>query len=135
MIFLGVFSYWAARITFTPVHDHGQAAGNTEIGHSLRFYLDQPSVKEAIQQIGGNLALLAPLGILLPTVFPALRPLPRISAASALVSLVIEIAQGTLIAGHAFDIDDVILNVIGVLAAYLLAGRMIATLVRGHPST
>ncbi|MGH3388944.1 MAG: VanZ family protein [Actinomadura sp.] len=135
MTCLGVFSYWAARITFTPVHDHGQAVGNIEIGHSLRFYLDQPNVKEAIQQIGGNLALLAPLGILLPTVFPALRPLPRIAAASALVSLVIEIAQGTLIAGRAFDIDDVILNVIGVLAAYLLAGRMIATLVRGHPST
>jgi hypothetical protein len=134
VVALGVFCFWAARIAFTPVHDHGQAVGNTEIGHSLRFYLDQPSIKEATRQVGGNLALLAPLGVLLPIVFPRLRTLPRIAMAGALVSTAVETAQGTLIPGRAFDIDDVILNVFGVLMAYLLAGKKIATVVRGNAS-
>lgn len=133
VVALGVFCVWAVRIVFTPVHDHGQAVGNTKIGHSLRFYLDRPSIKEAIRQIGGNLALLAPIGILAPIVFPRLRT-SHIALTATLVSITVESIQGTFIPGRAFDIDDVILNVIGVLAAYLLIGRRIGTLVRGHTS-
>lgn len=128
---LGAFCYWAARVTFTPVHDHGQAVGNTKVGHSLRFYLDRPSVQEAARQIGGNLVLLAPLGILLPVVFPRLRSLSRIAIAAVLISAGVETVQGSFVPGRAFDIDDVLLNVAGVLVAYLLAGRKIAILVRG----
>lgn len=134
VIALGIFCFWAARVVFTPVHDHGQAVDNTQIGHSLRFYLDRPSIKEAARQIGGNLALLAPLGVLVPIVFTRLRTPLRISLVAALVSAAVETAQGTLVPGRAFDIDDVILNVIGVLIAYLLAGRRLATLVRGRVS-
>lgn len=132
---LGTFCYWAARVTFTPVHDHGQAVGNTQVGHSLRFYLDRPSIKEAIRQVGGNLALLAPLGVLLPIVFSRLRSLPGIIVVGALISLAVETGQGALVPGRAFDIDDVVLNVIGVAMAYLLAGRRIAALVRGRAAT
>jgi VanZ like protein len=132
VICLAVFCYWAGRVTFTPIHDHGQAVGNTRVGHSLRFYLDRPSIKEAVRQVGGNLALLAPLGLLLPVVFPRLCSLSGIVIAGALASVVVETLQGNLVPGRAFDIDDVILNVVGVMAAYLLAGRRIATLVRGR---
>lgn len=132
---LGVFCYWAARITFTPVHDHGQAVGNTKVGHSLRFYLDRPSIKEAVRQIGGNLALMAPLGVLLPVVFSRLRSLPGVVVAAALLSALVETCQGWLVPGRAFDIDDVVLNVIGAAVAYLLAGRRIAALVRGRAAT
>jgi VanZ family protein len=128
---LGLFSYWAYRVTLTPIHDRGQATGNTHPGRTLRFYLDRPSVKEALVQIGGNLVLLAPLGILLPVIFTWLRTVVRITAAAAVISLVIEASQGALIAGRAFDADDVILNTVGVLLAYLLAGRLVARLVRG----
>lgn len=132
---LGTFCYWAARVTFTPVHDHGQAVGNTQIGHSLRFYLDRPSIKEAIQQVGGNLALLTPLGVLLPIVFSRLQSLPGIIIIGALTALAVETGQGALVPGRAFDIDDVVLNVIGVAMAYLLAGRRIAALARGRAAT
>ena len=135
VICLSAFCYWAVRLTFTPVHDRGQAVGNTEIGHSLRFYLDRPSVKEAVQQLGGNLVLLAPLGVLLPIVFARLRSLSGVVGTGALVSLIVETAQGTLVPGRAFDIDDVLLNVIGVAVAYLLVGRKIAVLVRGRAAT
>lgn len=128
---LGVFSLWAYRLTLTPVHDHGQAVGNTEPGHTLRFYLDRPSIKEAATQIGGNLALLSPLGVLLPVVFNRLRGPLRLALVCGLISLVIETVQGNLIAGRAFDADDVILNTVGVVLAYLLIGRWLARVVRG----
>jgi hypothetical protein len=131
VVALGAFAYWAYRVTLTPVHDRGQATGNTHPGHTLRFYLDRPSVKEALIQIGGNLVLLAPLGILLPVVFARLRSAVLITCCAALISLMIETAQGVLIAGRAFDADDVILNTAGVLLTYLLFGRRVARLVRG----
>ena len=70
--FLVVFFYFAFRLTLKPVHDRGQAGGNTDPGRSLRFYLGRPT-REAVLQIGGNLVLLMPLGVLLPVVWKTLR--------------------------------------------------------------
>jgi glycopeptide antibiotics resistance protein len=128
--FLGVFFYFAFRLTLTPVHDNGQAGGNTDPGHSLRFYMDRPT-KEALFQVGGNLALLAPLGVLLPLVWTSLRGPIRLALLTGLLSLVIETVQGALVMGRAFDIDDVILNVAGVVVAYLLLGRRLSRTLRG----
>jgi glycopeptide antibiotics resistance protein len=128
--FLGVFFYFAFRLTLTPVQDNGQAGGNTDPGRSLRFYMDRPT-KEALLQIGGNVLLLAPLGVLLPLVWTSLRGPVRLALLSGLLSLVIETIQGTLVVGRAFDIDDVILNVAGVVVAYLLLGRRLSRTLRG----
>jgi hypothetical protein len=129
---LAVFCYWAAAVTFTPINDGGQAVGNTDVGHSLRFYLDRPSVKEAARQIGGNLVLLAPLGILLPLVFAGLHTVPRIALVAVFGSAAVETVQGVFVPGRAFDIDDILLNVAGIIAAYLLVGRRVTTAVRGR---
>ncbi|WP_243718964.1 VanZ family protein [Actinomadura sp. 7K534] len=127
---LGVFFYFAFKLTLTPVQDNGQAGGNTDPGRSLRFYMDRP-IKEAVLQVGGNLALLAPLGVLLPIVWTTLRGPIRLAIVASMLSLVIEAVQGLLVVGRAFDIDDVILNVTGVVIAYLLLGRRLSRTVRG----
>jgi len=127
---LGAFCYVAFRLTLTPVDDNGQAGGNTDPGHSLRFYMNQP-IKEALLQIGGNLALLAPLGALLPVVFRRLRGPVRLALLTGAVSLAIEMVQGAFVIGRAFDVDDVILNVAGVVLAYLLLGRRLSKSIRG----
>lgn len=127
---LGVFFYFAFRLTLTPVNDHGQAGGNLHPGRSLRFYMDRPT-KEAFLQIGGNLALLAPLGVLLPIVWRSLRGPLRLMLVTGAFSLAIETVQGAVVMGRAFDIDDVILNVAGVLIAYFLLGRRLSKKVRG----
>ncbi|WP_344833523.1 VanZ family protein [Actinocorallia longicatena] len=120
----GLFSYWAYRFTLTPVDDpHGWAVGNTKPGHTLQFYLDKPSIREAVVAIGGNLALLAPMGVLLPLISRRLRGLFRITFLVALVSTGIEVVQGNLISGRTFDVDDIILNVAGAVIAYLVLGR------------
>ncbi|WP_245679386.1 VanZ family protein [Actinomadura hibisca] len=128
---LGVFFYYAFRLTLTPVQDNGQAGGNTDPGDSLRFYMDRPT-KEALLQLGGNLALLAPLGVLLPWVSVKMRGPLRLAVVGALVSLAIEIVQGLVVMGRAFDVDDVILNTLGVVLAYLLVGRKVSRVMRGR---
>lgn len=128
---LGAFFYIAAKLTLSPVRDNGQAGGNTDPGRSLRFYLDRPS-KDAILQLGGNLMLLAPLGVLLPVVSTRMRGPLRLAVIGGLLSLGIEAVQGAVVLGRAFDVDDVILNTAGVVLAYLLIGRKVSRLVRGR---
>lgn len=133
LVALGVFWYYAFRLTLTPVRDNGQAGGNTDPGRSLRFYLDAPP-GAALRQLGGNLLLLAPLGVLLPVVSVALRGPLRLLLVGALCSLAIEGVQGAFVIGRAFDVDDVILNAAGVVLAYLLVGRRVSLALRGRPS-
>jgi glycopeptide antibiotics resistance protein len=130
---LGVFLYWAYRFTLRPAKvPKGWNVGNTHPGKTIRFYLENTSAREAALEIGGNIILLAPLGVLLPLIFTRLRGLFRITLVGALVSLAIETIQGTLIAGRAFDVDDIILNTLGVALAYLILGRRISRLIRGR---
>jgi glycopeptide antibiotics resistance protein len=133
---LAVFAYWAYVFTLTPVPDpRGWAVGNTEPGKTLRFYLDRPNVKEAAIAIGGNLLLLAPMGVLLPMASRRMRGPLRLTILAALVSLAIEAVQGTTVSGRTFDVDDIILNTAGVLLAYLFAGRRVARVVHGPKRT
>ncbi|MER6011218.1 VanZ family protein [Streptomyces bluensis] len=85
---------------------------------------------EAARRIGEGLALLAPLGVLLPmadgrlTVSP-LASLTRTVAAGSLLSLGIELLQ-TGVPGQVVDIDSILLGTLGVALAHLAivpAGR------------
>ncbi|MEV5885500.1 VanZ family protein [Streptomyces sp. NPDC052020] len=85
---------------------------------------------EAARRIGEGLALLAPLGVLLPMAGGRLGVSPlaslfRTVAAGALLSLAIELLQ-TGVPGRVVDIDSLLLNTAGVALAHLLvvpAGR------------
>ncbi|MGJ5895005.1 VanZ family protein [Streptomyces niveiscabiei] len=96
---------------------------NLRPGHSLKAYLDQPALRDAVRQIGGNILLGVPFGILVPVVAPKARGILKVLLLTALVMLAVEFAQGALVTGRAFDIDDVILNTTGALIGYLLLGR------------
>ncbi|RKE23096.1 VanZ family protein [Streptomyces sp. TLI_171] len=119
-----VFAVALARVTLVPepaarnlVHP------NFRLGASLRGYLDQPAVRAAIQQVGGNVLLGAPFGVLLPVLFPRMRSVLAATALTALVMVTVEAAQGFLVVGRAFDVDDVVLNTAGALLGHLLLGR------------
>ncbi|MFC0636255.1 VanZ family protein [Streptomyces griseoluteus] len=85
---------------------------------------------EAGRRIGEGLALLAPLGVLLPMTAGRLRvsglaSLFRTAAAGALISLGIALLQ-TGVPGRVVDVDVLLLNTAGVLLAHLTvvpAGR------------
>ncbi|MFE9608661.1 VanZ family protein [Streptomyces sp. NPDC006012] len=85
---------------------------------------------QAARQIGEGLALLAPLGVLLPmahgrlTVSP-LASLLRTAAAGTLLSVGIALLQ-TGVPGRVVDVDSLLLNTVGVAVAHLAvvpAGR------------
>ncbi|MGC9382131.1 VanZ family protein [Streptomyces sp. MH13] len=84
----------------------------------------------AARSLGGALALLAPLGVLLPMAGGRLAVSPlasllRTTAAGALLSLGIELLQ-TGVPGQVVDVDSLLLNTAGVALAHLAvvpAGR------------
>ncbi len=118
------FAVVLAKITLEPspasvslVHS------NLHPGRSIRAYLDQPQLRDAVKQIGGNILLGVPFGILVPVLAPGARGIWRVLLLTATVMLLVEMAQGALVTGRAFDVDDVILNTSGALLGYLLVGR------------
>lgn len=94
------------------------------LSETLRYlkYLDAPGVK---QNLLGNLLLLAPLGIFLPVLHRRYRRLGAVLGTGFLVTLGIEFAQ-LLLAYRVFDIDDLILNVLGVFLAFVMFSLLLA---------
>ncbi|MFV0134009.1 VanZ family protein [Streptomyces sp. HMX87] len=78
---------------------------------------------EAARRIGEGLALLAPLGVLLPMadgrlIVSPVASLLRTAAAGALLSLAIELLQ-TGVPGQLVDVDSLLLNTVGVALTHL----------------
>ncbi|MFF8726703.1 VanZ family protein [Streptomyces sp. NPDC015171] len=118
------FAVVLARITLQPSPASvALTHANLHPGRSLRAYLEQASARDALRQVGGNLLLGVPFGVLVPVLAPRARGALQVLALTALVMLVVELVQGALVTGRAFDIDDVILNTSGALLGWLLLGR------------
>ncbi|MGA5313207.1 VanZ family protein [Streptomyces pseudogriseolus] len=132
-VFMVVFAVVLARLTLQP-SPASEALTHTNLhpGRSLRAYLDQPALRDAVKQIGGNVLLGVPFGVLAPVVAPRTRGFLRILVLTAVVMLLVEVAQGALVTGRAFDIDDVILNTAGALLGYLLLGRRMSRAVHAR---
>lgn len=69
-------------------------------GDSIREYLGQPALRDTVRQLGGNILLGVPFGILLPVLAQPTRGLLRATAATGLVVLLVELVQGTLVTGQ-----------------------------------
>lgn len=80
------------------------------------YFLGNKGMLIAGLNLVGNLALLFPLGFLLPNRFPQLRR-NQVFILALFVSLSIEFAQLQLRVGI-FDVDDIILNSIGLVLGY-----------------
>ncbi|MFI5822026.1 VanZ family protein [Streptomyces rishiriensis] len=131
--FMVAFAVVLARITLEPSPASAALVhSNLRPGDSLRAYLDQPALRDAVKQIGGNVLLGVPFGVLVPVVAPRARGLVRVLLLTATVMLLVEFAQGALVTGRAFDIDDVILNTTGALIGYLLLGRRVSRAVHAR---
>ncbi|WP_124283271.1 VanZ family protein [Streptomyces sp. ADI97-07] len=127
--FLGLvaFSFVLAKITLTPSPaSEDLVTSNLQPGRSLRQYAEDYTFLAACKQAGGNLLLGVPFGILLPIMVPRRLRMVRMALLTVLVMAVIELVQGALVAGRAFDIDDVILNTSGALLGYIVLGRRVS---------
>jgi glycopeptide antibiotics resistance protein len=123
-VFMVAFAVVLAKVTLEPSPASVSVThSNLHPGRSLKAYLDQPELRDAVKQIGGNILLGAPFGVLVPVLAPGARGIWRVLLLTATVMLLVEMAQGALVTGRAFDVDDVILNTSGALVGYLLLGR------------
>ncbi|ORT57149.1 hypothetical protein BKD26_25750 [Streptomyces sp. CB03238] len=126
------FAVVLARLTLEPsAASEPMTHTNLRPGDSIRDYLAQPAFRDTVKQLGGNVVLGVPFGVLLPVLVPRARGLLRVAAVTALVMTLVELVQGALITGRAFDVDDVLLNTTGALLGYLLIGRRLGRAV--HP--
>ncbi|MER5451748.1 VanZ family protein [Streptomyces sp. NPDC002766] len=118
------FAVVLAKLTLEPSPASASLVHtNLHPGRSIRAYLEQPALRDTVKQIGGNILLGIPFGVLVPVVAPRARGLLRVLLLTAVVMLLVEFAQGALVNGRAFDIDDVILNTTGALIGWVLLGR------------
>ncbi|MCS0636752.1 VanZ family protein [Streptomyces sp. LP05-1] len=126
------FAVVLARLTLEP-----SAASvplthtNVRPGDSIADYINQGTFRDTVKQLGGNILLGVPFGVLLPVLVPRARGLIRVVLATAVVMVLVELVQGAIVTGRAFDIDDVILNSAGALLGYLVLGRRLGRSV--HP--
>ncbi|MER6390152.1 VanZ family protein [Streptomyces sp. NPDC001523] len=126
------FSVVLARLTLEPSPaSEALTYSNVHPGQSIRAYVNHGTAREAARQIGGNLLLGVPFGVLLPVLVPQVRGLARVVLCTTVVMTLVELVQGALVTGRAFDVDDVILNTTGALIGYLLLGRRLGRAV--HP--
>ncbi|MFD9357139.1 VanZ family protein [Streptomyces sp. NPDC060031] len=127
-----LFGLVLARLTLEPsAASAALVHSNLRPGRSISAYLDGTSTIEAVRQLGGNLLLGLPFGVLLPVLLPPARGLLRVGAVTVCLMTLVELIQGALVTGRVFDIDDVILNTAGALLGYLLIGRRLGRAV--HP--
>ena len=83
----------------------------------LVHLFDYGSVRDIIWNVAGNAAMFIPSGIVLPIVYRQLNSFWKVTAAGALISLCVEILQLPF-PSRASDIDDLIVNTIGVAVGY-----------------
>ncbi|MGW4565901.1 VanZ family protein [Streptomyces sp. NPDC004561] len=122
--FMVAFAIVLARLTLEPSPASAALThANLHPGRSMKAYLEYAQWRDAVKQLGGNVLLGVPFGVLVPVLAPRARGVLRVLALTALVMLMVELVQGALVTGRAFDIDDVILNTTGALLGWLLLGR------------
>lgn len=78
---------------------------------------DYDSKRDLLLNVIGNSAMFIPSGIVLPIVYKRLNTVWKVLAAGAGISLCIEILQLPF-SVRASDIDDLIMNTLGVMAGY-----------------
>ncbi|MFI7239174.1 VanZ family protein [Streptomyces cyaneofuscatus] len=129
VVLLGLvaFSILLAKVTLTPSPaSEDIVTSNLRPGRSLRQYAEDYTFLAACKQAGGNVLLGVPFGLLLPFLVPRRLRMISMTLLTAAAMVLVELVQGALITGRAFDIDDVILNTSGALLGYFLLGRRIS---------
>ena len=83
----------------------------------LVYLFKYGSMKDIIWNVAGNAMMFIPSGIVLPIVYKKLNNFIKVVAVGAFISLCIEILQLPF-ASRASDVDDLILNTLGVAVGY-----------------
>ncbi|MFS0557773.1 VanZ family protein [Brevibacillus sp. 179-C9.3 HS] len=111
---------WKERMLAYGVPQYSEPFLNTKLFQTLVDYVyhyDRYNVDILVFNLAGNVILFVPLGLLVPLVFFRFQNIHRVFFLTLAVSLLIEILQLMLSLGS-FDVDDLLLNVVGGLIGY-----------------
>lgn len=86
--------------------------------HTIKIYLERAHIGIFLVNIVGNILMFAPIGFCVPLLWRRMRGFLRITLLGVAVSCGIELLQILML--RSVDIDDVILNSLGVILGYLL---------------
>ena len=122
--------YWVALLWVMFISRIGEAADTWRMNlipfETLRYYMHvlrhstSTSLRlNALVNLLGNTAMFCPVGLLAPVLFPQLRKFWRCMLLTLVVVLILEIIQPMTGLGVG-DVDDVLLNMIGAAAGYLI---------------
>ncbi len=105
----------------------GLSTANFTLGKSIRMYIRYFPGLNGVENLFGNILAFVPYGFLLPVCFKRLAKWWKVFVWSMVLVLGIEFFQ-LFSAFGAFDVDDILLNVAGSMAGYLVyrvfLGRM-----------
>ena len=94
---------------------------NLEPFHTIKLFwnvLDREEYRlMAIINLGGNVGKFIPMGFFLPTIWKSMRKWWKTWMATLLIMLVVELTQLLTLRGT-FDVDDLILNLLGAAIGY-----------------
>ena len=97
----------------------GLDTANFTLFKTIHMYIDYSYMLNSFENLGGNVVVFIPFGMLLPSIWKRFRNFADIFLAGFLFSLSIEIFQ-LYSAFGAFDVDDILLNCVGVITGYLM---------------
>jgi len=122
LVFIGYFAFFSkiAKRNFVHVNRYNVIPFRT-IDQYFRIR-NVSSIIPFIVNIIGNIAVFIPFGIILPVVISKRKrnnPIFAIAIGAILLSLSVELIQYITSVG-VFDVDDLILNTIGVFIGYLM---------------
>ncbi len=96
---------------------------NLEPFHTIKLFWDVLDREEyrnlAIINLGGNVGMFIPLGFFLPMLWKTLRIWWKTWLTTLLIMLAVELVQLFSLRGS-FDVDDLILNLLGAAIGYLV---------------
>ncbi len=96
----------------------GLDSANFTLFKTIHMYIDYSYVLNSFENLVGNIVVFIPFGMFLPYIWKRFYNFADTLLAGFLFSLGIEIFQ-LYSAFGAFDVDDILLNCVGVIAGYL----------------
>lgn len=97
----------------------GLDTANFTLFKTIHMYIDYSYMLNSFENLAGNVVVFIPFGMLLPSIWKRFRNFADILLAGFLFSLSIEVFQ-LYSAFGAFDVDDILLNCVGVIGGYLM---------------
>lgn len=88
---------------------------------TIRMYIEYADRLNSFENLLGNIAAFVPFGMIFPLIDAKRRRFLHVAAASLILVLGIELFQ-LFSAFGAFDVDDIILNCLGVILGYAIYG-------------